>query len=730
MGRGGRGNLAAPFSVNNQRMGPCGMEAQNTFVNWSHLQGQFTAAFEANLDKMRQWVEAHQSTLEAARWLGLGYHKEKKAITWPERDAEGEIVGIGCRAMDSGRKWMITGSKHGLIYAPDPEWGGVPKFVDHPILILEGATDVLACLAREIYAIGRPSAKGTVESNAWLERLVKDQKIALVCENDQGIGAVAFLDFAEPLARKAQAVYAVYPPANVKDMREWFKADPDAVLEINDQIRFRRPWSDDPGLIAVGGDVLRDTAPLRIADQMVKEVYTHLGESTLRYWNGLWYKFFTDHYSRIDLEYIRADVYRWLDTKKVMEKEKGAEGQWIEKPFNPTMQKVTQIIDALKARQTVLVPPETSMPCWLDDVPGRPSPRDMIAFENGILNVETYLDKHTLEFIPATPAWFSANHCPYPFNPADVKDAQPFIDYLRDILEDDEESIRLLQEWGFYCMTPDTRLEKLMMFVGRPSAGKGTVMDVLAKVIGEANIYYSRIDDLGSRFGLYGALGKTNIFMTDAHVSNVERATSSLEVIKTITGRGAINVEGKGINSVSLLLNIKFTISVNEMPNFQDTAAALRRRLNIIWFPKSFEGKADPDLKDRLCNPKTIRGVAAWFMEGGRRLRRNRKFTEPAISKAVAREFERTNTPVSAFVMEECRVGKEFQVEKKKLYSFWSEWCREKGMSPGNMASFGQKLVACLPQVRSGKAPRDHHGYRAPVYVGIRPRTQFDPEEE
>ena len=258
---------------------------------------------------------------EACEWIGLGYLPDRKAITWPERNDQGEIVGIGCRKTQSGSKRMLPGSRRGLIYAPDPEWAGVPAYIDHPILIVEGVTDALACLSRQCYSIGLPSATGTAESNAYLKKLVKGRDIALTCENDLGVGAVAFLERACPLSQVASNVYAIYPPSEVKDMREWFAAEGrNAILQIENQIKFRRPWSNDPGTITVSSDVLVDTAPVYLAKTFLAEMQGSLDASPIRYWRGRWYVFESSHYTPVDESFIRKEIYRFLTDKKILVK--------------------------------------------------------------------------------------------------------------------------------------------------------------------------------------------------------------------------------------------------------------------------------------------------------------------------------------------------------------------------------------------------------------------------
>jgi P4 family phage/plasmid primase-like protien len=707
--------------------------ATDGFINWDHLQSQLVAACKHQADKLQHWAGSMGFTVEACQWLGIGYLKDKNAWTWPERDADGVVVGIGCRHRDSGRKWMVTGSSHGLIYAPDPDFGGWPAYIDHPILILEGATDVLACLSRNIYACGRPSAKGTSDSNAWLEILCRDRDIALVCENDEGVGAVAFLDFVKPLSRRAKRLWTVTPPPHYKDLREWLLAEKQAgVDEIEEQIRMRRPWQPQD-YRAISGDIILDDAPLRVAETMKHEHYWSGSDPTLRLWNGRWYRYTGSAYEVMDDAYVRRDVYHYLDGKKLLKDvtPKGRDDRkYEEQPYRPDMRKVTQIIDALKATNDILVDPNTEMPSWLDGGAGRPMPENMIAFKNGILDVERYVKKMRIKFDPPSPQWFSQTYCPYEFDATNLRYAKPALDYIREVFNDDEDSIHLFQEWGGYCMVPDNSMEKMMLMVGRPSAGKGTLLDILTGVIGPANIYSTRLDDIGSKFGLYGALGKTNIFMPDAHVTQFDRCMASLEVIKTITGQGAINIEGKNINPVSQILRARFTINVNQLPDLKDSSAALRRRLNILWFPNSYEGKADPALKRKLTRPEIIAGMAVWFMEGLRRLRLARAFTQPSVSRAIAKEFERVNTPVAAFIMQECVVGAGHAVEKQRLFHEWSLWAKSHGLSPGAASTFGQRLLACLPVVKSGRSNRDRHGRRFSQYEGLRLRTVMDEDPD
>lgn len=241
------------------------------FAHWSHMQSQLRAAWNQNKDQMVEWANRMCFQIDACDQLGLGYRADKRAITWPERDANDEIVGIGHRDLRTGRKYMAQTSRRGLIYAPDPKWGGIPSRIDQPILIVEGMTDTLACLSNGIYAIGIPSAKGTAESFKELQLLVRDRTVALCCENDGGIGEFAFLENAERLDGCNAKVYAVRPPSEIKDIHEWFQVEgTDVVRHIEHDILHSKSWSEDRGVVPVCTDLLPSDQPCDIAEQFLR----------------------------------------------------------------------------------------------------------------------------------------------------------------------------------------------------------------------------------------------------------------------------------------------------------------------------------------------------------------------------------------------------------------------------------------------------------------------------
>jgi len=150
------------------------------------------------------------------------------AFAFPEYDGRGRMVGISLRTID-GRKGApsgaATGCKRGLVVPANlHEQSG-------PVLAVEGASDVAACAALGIPAVGRPSNRAGASD---LADLLDGMPVLVVGERDGKVGgAWPGRDGAKAVAqhlagRWGEPVCWTLPPDGVKDLRAWFKANPNA----------------------------------------------------------------------------------------------------------------------------------------------------------------------------------------------------------------------------------------------------------------------------------------------------------------------------------------------------------------------------------------------------------------------------------------------------------------------------------------------------------------------
>ena len=214
-------------------------------ANWKNEAERCTAALQA--DRLADLVRQLNVTPAALQSLGVGWASRSDLDRWragfgdgqrpdgafvfPERDGSGRIIGLSLRAPDS-RKGAPSGGKRGLIVP-----SGLHSKAD-PVLVVEGASDVAACEALGLTAVGRPSNSG---GGDMLAALLDGRDILVVGENDaKETGEWPGRDGAKSVARRlaserGEPVRWVLPPSETKDIRASLKARIESGFDPSDR---------------------------------------------------------------------------------------------------------------------------------------------------------------------------------------------------------------------------------------------------------------------------------------------------------------------------------------------------------------------------------------------------------------------------------------------------------------------------------------------------------------
>lgn len=456
----------------------------------------------------------------------------------------------------------------------------------------------------------------------------------------------------------------------------------DAIASLEQQ-NPRGLWSlDSPRVLS--STEFRDIARQWLYDKEMDED----GVSRLRFWRDRWWLWSDGAYVRTSEHQVRHMIYSWVSGMMFY----NPKGQL--EIYNATKSKVVNIVDPLRYLPEVFLGDTIQMPQWIE-TPTKAvrAMEDMICFEDCMMDCGSIFRGRPGRFAP-TPRLFSAWKLPYEY---DARAECPWFLRALETCLPDEASRNLLQEWFGFQLVPDVRQEKMMMMIGKPGAGKGTILSGMEAMLGDANIASTSFSKLGGQFGLAGLMGKLCAIDGDAQITQRTDSAAALEMVKRISSGDLVPVEPKGVDAETTRLICRFTFAVNELPALPDQSAALRRRLLILHFPNTFTDKPDIGLKERI--KAEGQGICTWALAGLRRLRERGRFAMPAVSVRIVDNYAASMSPVASFVTERCNIGGLLWIGKGEMYDAWETYRQGEHLPKINRSTFGARLINFVPSV-------------------------------
>lgn len=432
----------------------------------------------------------------------------------------------------------------------------------------------------------------------------------------------------------------------------------------------------------------------REAEQFLS-AYTEDGVSKLRLWLGTFQFWSKGRYEELSKDEVRALICRHLNERYV----------------KIGTSEVSDTLEQVKGQSILLY--RTQPPCWLIGDGWEPS--EVVATKNALVHLPSLADGKEQYSLPATPRFFTQSAVDYDFV-RERRECPAWLEFLRSLWGEDSQSIELLQDWFGYCLTPDTKHQKILMLLGPPRCGKGTIVRVLRGVVGEANTAGPTFASLGQNFGLSPLLGKSLAVISDARLSGRVDQAMITERLLSISGEDALDIDKKFQQPITTKLQTRLMIVSNEIPRLTETSGALAGRMLLLRLTESFFRREDMSLTQRLMAERE--GILWWAIDGWLRLRGRGYFIEPDSSDAMRNQLRELASPVGNFVDDTCEVGLDYSVECQELYAAWKHWCDESGREPGTVQTFGRDLAAhcasvVAKQARVGASRvRFYHGIR------------------
>ena len=312
----------------------------------------------------------------------------------------------------------------------------------------------------------------------------------------------------------------------------------------------------------------------------------------------------------------------------------------------------------------------------------RQSPATLIAFLNGVLDVET------MELRDFAPSDLIPNVVPHEWNP-DAR-SQLLDRTLWKMADGDDATFLNLTEFMGMCMMRSVKhLPFFPVLIGEGANGKSTYIGLLKDMVGMANISGLQPKDIASKFLGAHIVGKTANLGDDIASGYLDDKDCS--VIKSVATGDLMFTDVKGTKGFHFEPYCTMVFSCNAFPRLADTTPGFMRRLFPVEFNAVFS-KEDPDydptIGEKLREEETLQYACVVAVEGLRRALYQNSPTPNAMSEAMKSEIAReANTCLQwigdANVTAEQLVG----MTKEEVYSDYREWCDRNGYSKTAMGS-------------------------------------------
>lgn len=321
-----------------------------------------------------------------------------------------------------------------------------------------------------------------------------------------------------------------------------------------------------------------------------------------------------------------------------------------------------------------------------------PSPPNLIAFKNGVLDVLT------MEFRDFEPSDVIQNVIPHNWNPA--VECNLVDETLRKLAAGDPIIELNLSEFMGLCLYRSGELAYFPILLGRKgknaSNGKSTYIKMIRAMLGKENYTSLSFNDLGEHFLKRYIAGKLANLGDD--ISSKKIDADALEVVKKAASGDCIFCDVKNGAGFEFDSYCTFVFSANKMPTFESDDDGLNRRMFPLRFNARFT-RDDPDFNPRIskeleketaCERMLVKAI-----QGLRRCIENDGPTPNSESIEMLEDIKISNNSILQWMKDVDRDADSFiGCNPTALYEDYETWCSKSGIrnrfgKPG----FGRMLV-------------------------------------
>ena len=246
-----------------------------------------------------------------------------------------------------------------------------------------------------------------------------------------------------------------------------------------------------------------------------------------------------------------------------------------------------------------------------------------------------------------------------------------------------------------YCLYRTAKYEKAVMCCGKGDNGKGTLLKLFERFLGDQNVSHASIQELNNdRFAIADLHGKLANVCADL---KAEKLTNT-GTFKMLVSGDTIRAQKKHGQPFGFRNIAKLIFSANEIPASNDQTYAYFKRWIILLFDKIFQREEkDTQLIEKLTTEEELSGLLNLAIIALKQLIKDNGFIHVDDVNSIQKEYNENATAIEEFVNNQCRIDlsdRETYTICRYLYHSYMLHCKYHNRPLDSDNVFGSHLIA------------------------------------
>ena len=267
-----------------------------------------------------------------------------------------------------------------------------------------------------------------------------------------------------------------------------------------------------------------------------------------------------------------------------------------------------------------------------------------------------------------------------------------FVDYLQHVLPDAESRKALLEYLGYLFIKHSSKrlkLEKVLILLGTGANGKSVLYEVMESLLGKENLSHYSLAKLTDNAGNARAKFADKILN---YATEINGAIGS-DYFKAMASGEPVSARLLYKDEITLTQYPKMIFNCNELPKEVENTNGFFRRFMIIPFEVTIpKEEQDNQLSNKIIKSE-LSGVLNLIIHNLQDLLQRGQFPKCDAIEKAREEYQLESDSVRMFLHETMyQPSKRCTLLLKKLFTDYTEYCRESGNKPLAKPRFSKRL--------------------------------------